>query len=350
MRSILTLFFAFSLTAGTAQSKFDLYVRAAVENLEKNDVKGAIKELGNALGEQKNVSDLYKIASTYVSRGSLKMDLQQYDGALKDFRSAQKLVPEYSRAYFMESTSWFIQKNYTNALTAVNKCIKLTPSNFEFVQQKCNILEGDFKFENSIAVIDSFMVVNGESMAGLTIKARNFFNLKKYVESRDMYTRVLELNPKNTEAMFNRALSKGELKDYKGVEEDNLLAASIDTAQAWVAYNNIGFFVNINQGDWAGGIISFNKAIAKNPNIAFLYSNRGWCKFNLKDEKGGRSDVKKSLEIDPTNAYAYKYLAQMNIAQGLLKDACVNLRKAEELNYTILYDNEVKELMEKYCK
>ena len=68
------------------------------------------------------------------------------------------------------------------------------------------------------------------------------------------------------------------------------------------------------------------------------------------DIKGAYKDVKKSIEIDNTNSYAFKNLAKICLKDGKNKDACVNLKKAIDLGYADSYDDEVDILLKENCK
>ena len=343
------LFLVLTLVAHT--QTFEECVQSGHNKIQNKDFNGAIKDFSKAIEQKKSAPSLYKLATVYVNRGILRQALGNNEQALKDYKAAQEIVPEFTKAYYVEAQLQLALKQYTKAMAAVDKCISLTPSNIDYTVLKCIVYESENKFENALSCIDSFISKNGRSVAALNIRAHNQSFLKRYEDSKNTYTEVLELEPKNTEAMFNRALAKGELKDYAGAEADNLYAASVDTAMACVAYNNIGFFIKAGQNDWQGAIEWYDKAIKAKPALSYYaYSNRGFAKFKLNDIKGAKSDLKKSLEMNPENSYAYKYLAVISIAEGKIKEACGYLEKAEKLNYTVLYDNEVKDLMEQHCR
>jgi Tfp pilus assembly protein PilF len=66
--------------------------------------------------------------------------------------------------------------------------------------------------------------------------------------------------------------------------------------------------------------------------------------------KGAYKDVKKSIDLDNTNSYAYKNLAIIYLKDGKKKDACENLKKALELGYADRYDDEVDILLKENCE
>ena len=124
----------------------------------------------------------------------------------------------------------------------------------------------------------------------------------------------------------------------------------LDSLEKWVGYNNIAYFIKLEQKDYKGAIQMFDKAIALNPDFPYAYSNRGFAKLQLGDMKGAYQDVKKSLLMDNKNSYAYKNLALIYLKDGKKSDACYNLKKAIELGYTEEYDDDAKNLLAENCK
>ncbi|MDO5969518.1 tetratricopeptide repeat protein [Flavivirga aquimarina] len=77
----------------------------------------------------------------------------------------------------------------------------------------------------------------------------------------DLYSKVIDLEPKNLDAYFYRALAKNDLGDYNGA------------------------------------IVDYSKIIVLKPD-ADTYYNRGNSRFSLKDLMGAKSDYAKAFELD----------------------------------------------------
>ena len=61
-------------------------------------------------------------------------------------------------------------------------------------------------------------------------------------------------------------------------------------------------------------------------------------------------DINKSIELYPTNSYAYKVRALIHIANKKDEKACEDLDIAIELGYTQQYGEEVQQLINANCK
>lgn len=83
---------------------------------------------------------------------------------------------------------------------------------------------------------------------------------------------------------------------------------------------------------------------------AFPYNNRGFAYFKLGNTDKALEDISHSLELLPTNSYAYKNKALVQISLGQKSEACTNLKKARQLGYTEKYGLEVEKIIEENCE
>lgn len=92
-----------------------------------------------------------------------------------------------------------------------------------------------------------------------------------------------------------------------------------------------------------------NKVIELDKDQPLAFNNRGYVKYKLNDLKGAMQDVNHSLELYPSNSFAYKNRALIFIALKQMNFACEDLQKAISLGFTSMYGDEVQKLLEKYC-
>jgi len=91
--------------------------------------------------------------------------------------------------------------------------------------------------------------------------------MKDYKGAVLIYTKILDFNPENAEALAYRGLCKYHLKDFEGA------------------------------------IIDFNRAILHQPDYAEVYDLRGIAKGELGDKEGACEDWKKSFELGFKGAF-----------------------------------------------
>lgn len=81
-----------------------------------------------------------------------------------------------------------------------------------------------------------------------------------------------------------------------------------------------------------------------------LRTTRGLIYHKLGDSDKGIADLKYALEMDKNNSYAMKNLGIIYLDQLKYKEACELFQKANELNYTLAYDEvDLASLLESAC-
>jgi len=113
------------------------------------------------------------------------------------------------------------------------------------------------------------------------------------------WTLTIEIDPKDPNAYYSRAIVKNELYTWKSALKD--YDKAIEIAPDFIsALTNRGSLKDEN-GDYAGAIEDYNKVLSMDKvdleNKQQAYFNRGNSKFNLKDKKGACEDWKKALEL-----------------------------------------------------
>lgn len=139
--------------------------------------------------------------------------------------------------------------------------------------------------------------------------AVNFFNSAykyssegKYKDAIDLYSKAIELYPKNerikiSEAYFNRGINKRYLNDLSGAISDYSKAIEI-RPEYYKAYHNRGF-AKMKKQDFNGAIEDFtiiikSESLDKNI-IASSYGNRGFAKFSI--GQNACPDFRKAVEL-----------------------------------------------------
>ncbi|NJL37188.1 MAG: tetratricopeptide repeat protein [Leptolyngbyaceae cyanobacterium SM1_4_3] len=112
--------------------------------------------------------------------------------------------------------------------------------------------------------------------------------------------------------------------------KDNFYAQSPPTApeEAEVYYNR--GLVRYSQGDLAGAVEDYTRAIELNPENALIYNNRGIARVEQGDLVGAIADYTRAIEIDPNYALAYDNRGNARRNQGDLAGAIADHTRAIE--------------------
>ncbi len=108
---------------------------------------------------------------------------------------------------------------------------------------------------------------------------------------------------KTAEEYFNAGNEKAEQGDHAGAIADFNKAIESDANNA-NSYNNRGV-AKKNLGQYIDAIADYDEAIRLNPNYADAYNNRGNAKVELKQYEEAITDFNKAIKLEPDDADAY---------------------------------------------
>ncbi len=348
-RSLLLIFIVFSSKI-FSQTNFVKYSEEAYYHYQQNDLINAIKNYSKALEFKSEATNGYKIADIYLNRGLCRQTLQSYQGAIADFDEALTIKPEYVKIYQAKTAAYIYSKQYQEALKCANKGLEIKPNDPELICKKGETLSKMKKYDEAIITLKLLLEDNPRNKKAMKFIAHNYQMKKNWDSALKFFSEAIISDPLDYASFYDRGIAYAETKDTTKALKDIRHAMQLDSLEKWVGYNNIAYFIKLEQKDYKGAIGMFDKAIALNPNFPYAYSNRGFAKLQLGDMKGAYQDVKKSLLMDNKNSYAYKNLALIYLKDGKKSDACYNLKKAIELGYTEEYDDDAKNLLAENCK
>lgn len=177
---------------------------------------------------------------------------------------------------------------------------------------------------------------------------RVLFLRESWAAALDHFHAGVARNPSSSRMLRERGACHAMLGDTAraGVDLDRAIQLAPRDA---AGYNSRGYFRYMRSGHYAKAIADMDKAIKQDPNYGFAFSNRGWCYYQIGDTVKAERDLSLAVRKNPTNAYAYRSLGIIDLAQGQQASGCAHLRKALELGFTATYGNEVEELVSRQC-
>lgn len=138
------------------------------------------------------------------------------------------------------------------------------------------------------------------------------------------YNSAIDLEPNYPEALFNRAQVKYELGDKSCIEDITRgVKLRPDSASYYLVYGN----AKVLNGDFEGGLSSFNEAIRLNSSLDEAYVNRGFLYYRKLNLPSAKADFEKALSINPKQPFA---LNNLSLLQALLGDTGAALSTIEK--------------------
>ncbi len=293
----------------------------------------------------------------------------------------------------------FDKDDYTQALNLINQAISKGPDSAIYHQDKAVYLHFLKKEKEAEVVANEILTLFNDDYDAY-YKAAGYFSLvKNFERTIEIYDEAIikfPTVPNTVKQSFYwyRGGAKAHIMDYEGAYADDFAAYKIDTTSidAWLNlalglqqigkieesiswykkvlerqpdnllyYNNLGWLYD-NVGKFAEAEALLNKGIKLMEKLdkksaeyswrthGLMYSNRGWARFKLGDNKGALKDLEKSIELYPSNSYVYKNRALVYISQNKNREACMDLYKSLALGFTDMYGDEVEKMVLAYCR
>lgn len=242
--------------------------------------------------------------------------------AYECFNKAVYYKPKNAVYYFDRAESEAKLNHHNNAIQDLNLCISMSSN--DTLLKYAYALRGAYKI-----------------------------SLKDNEGAKSDLKKAQEVNKEESDKDFSILVytNLAEAANNQGNNMDAIayLRKVIQTDSTYIGgYLNLGFILQeLNQDSMAIGF--FDHVIFHRPKDALAYSNRSLSKQKLGDLNGALSDIETSLSIYPTNSYAYRTKAMIYIKLRKRKEACINLKKANELGYSRDYDVKVNELLNLHC-
>ncbi len=120
------------------------------------------------------------------------------------------------------------------------------------------------------------------------------------------FDRLIQLNPKNYGAYYERGNISFTLGDYQQAIADYTHAINLEPNSYVIAYNKRGL-ARIELKEYQEAIVDFSQALQINPRDSESYQNRGNARCLLGDNQGAMEDYQKAAELRAEKETAYSW-------------------------------------------
>lgn len=242
-------------------------------------------------GSRKNLQPLgtssgQKKAKSFLKQGLNKLSQSNYAAALKDFKQALRIDPNFIEAYICQSLVYYYQADYQQAIASCNQVLQINPKN-----------------------------VDAYNNRGL-----NRCALGEYQDAIADFNQVLEVDPYHAKAFLNRGYSRLQLDDNWSAIEDFDQALRLDPTTARDYLKQIADTLNQKPE----GIHDANEQLIKGLLI----------QGNLRSETGDYQEAiavyTQILNLDPNNTEAHNRRSTARAAVGQHEAALADLYQAAD--------------------
>ncbi|GDZ95176.1 hypothetical protein PA905_34150 [Planktothrix agardhii CCAP 1459/11A] len=127
--------------------------------------------------------------------------------------------------------------------------------------------------------------------------ARENLRQQKYQQAIEGFTEVIQENPTNVPAYFNRGQARYQKGDIQGAINDWSQVVTMNPNDAYASYQ-LGVAL-LQQEDYQAAVMNFNQALSLNPQLADAYLERGIAKYYLGQQEQAIKDFNQAINISP---------------------------------------------------
>lgn len=198
------------------------------------------------------------------------------------------------------------------------------------------------KFAGKYKALCLILALSILSLKGSGQTAQDYFSKGNAKSGLKIYSKAIELEPKDMMGYFYRGMVKYDLNDYNGAIADYNTAIKIDAGFS-MAYGNRGWS-KLKLSLFSEAIVDLNKAIELDGKNCYAFDGRAEAKYNLNDFQGCIKDSEMALSINLEMPNSYYLIGMSYFKLGKMDAACQNWNKAKESGKT-----EAVDFILKYC-
>lgn len=296
----------------------------------------------------------------YMTQVATFFNNQNYDSALYYSNKTIEIDANHEKAWEVKARCLYFLNQETEAMKAFDKALELNSQNNDLRMFRGTAYRLSGKHEKALLDFDFVLQVEPNNTRALAQKANIHYHIKQYEESIITYDKLFKLGLSQFEKLLNL---NGRAKVYMDIQKYDLAEKDIDNAL------NLGIEKGITletktrllekKGNYqeALELAKQNLELAQNHKnielrkelVPYSHNNIGYLKHKVGNTEEGIKDIMYSLELMPTNSYAYKNLALISFDLGKKEQGCQYIEKALELGFTKLFGTEVEELKLEKC-
>ena len=268
-----------------------------VEDLRERYNRATSQAERDKIRQQMNQADRDFLADQKLDEGNRLYYAKDYYGAIKLYREAIKLKPDWSWPYNNRGIAYDDLKQYERAIQDYNKAIQLNPNYANAYLNRGAAYDELKQYERAIQDCNKAIELDPNLAIAYNNRGVAYMDgLKQYERAIQDYNKAIQLNPNYAEAYNNRAFAYCLLKkNYDQALSDANKALQLLPNSAPI-YDTRGC-IYLAMKNYDKALEDFNAALQLNPNLAETYFNRGLCYQKLGDNAKAQADFARAKQL-----------------------------------------------------
>lgn len=173
--------------------------------------------------------------SVSINRAQTLIDVQKYDNALQEVRTALTASPDSGYAHYLASHCCYHLGNYRESRTEAKQSISLNPFFASAYEMMALIALRENRFPDGLKDIDKALELDSENAHFLRTRSVLLLNSSRHKEALQTAEESLRIDPNNSHGQHLRGIALSNLGKHaqSGAQANDLLRKSPNNALAW---------------------------------------------------------------------------------------------------------------------
>ncbi|NEQ71547.1 MAG: tetratricopeptide repeat protein [Symploca sp. SIO2D2] len=302
--------------------------------LEAEDYDGAIARFTKALAfvpdaEQAIVKDT-AIDALYLYRGVAYYEKGELDQAITDFNLTLKINSEYAEAYYNRGLAYYRKGELDQAITDFTQVLQINPEYAGTYNNRGIAYSDKGELDQSLADFNLALKINPEFALAYYNRGNTYYDQGKLDKALADFNLALKINPEFAVAYYNRGNTYRQKIELDKALADYTQALKISPkyADAYINRGNTYY----DKGEIDQAIADYNRALKINPEYVNAYNNRGLAYSKKGELNKALDDFNLALKTNPELAEAYHNRGLAYSKKGELNKAIADFNLALQIH------------------
>lgn len=293
----------------------DPYYYRSIAKIYLEDYNGAEEDATQAIERNPFIVGAYQL------RAVARQNIRDFQGAYDDYEKSLSLNPHDNSYQFNRAACLFELKRYHEADSMFRALLVTEPKNERIYLGLAQLYLEQKDSVQALEWIDKSIEMSTKNGNAYLIKADILMRGEKkdYEGALKALDSAIELDPRNTGLLINRAFIRYKLDDYVGAKEDFDYVIKIDPDSYEAHYNRAMLMAEVGEKNKA--IEDFGFILKVKPNNVLARYNRASLYTELGNIKGAIGDYSAVLQQEPGNFVARYTRAIMYFQTGQYRNA-----------------------------
>ncbi|MBK9944493.1 MAG: tetratricopeptide repeat protein [Kouleothrix sp.] len=298
--------------------------------MEANDYDGAVDNFENAIRQTDESIPGIEQRTIYSYLGTAYWAAHKYDKSLETFQKMVKLVPNDEEGYRGMADAYFGMEQLDNAIIYYTQAISITPIAGDY-SNLGEIYLAKEDYDTALTNYQKEVALSPDSATSYFDRGHGYYFKRDYKNAIRDYNKALELDAGTYKAYERLGDVYLDTREFDRAIENYTTAIECQSfAESDHAYYGRGLVYNA-QGKYDYAISEFTKAISIRNDVHDYYRSRAFAYTKKGQENLALPDLNKAIQLDDYDDEAYIIRAQIFEKVGQRDNAIRDYEKVLEI-------------------